>query len=837
MDQLIPGIALSGTRLIGMELDFTGIDERGRVWIPLDAGTHLLYGKNGVGKSTILRALRAALTADESEEALGFAVRLFVAIDDPRPQINLDDFSESDTTEVDVDSSDTESDDQINDHLGIDEHEMDTEDESEHETKETNLVHGLLDYSGLSAQLFQGEWWQSEQFSVQEANKWFDIQETFYPDSLRFEPSLPEWQPAGNIPLPQIRSIWLAYFSHQADCLWDGFPDRNPTGEEIQVRCGAEELTKFLREAAIQSYYCLRPQGSGKWEYSIAVKIESDNTSKLLNLVGTSIDDERSLYYEMRPNLSEPHPATRFVDQTFIDHTMESDFFHNVGPLPALLDWNKPAWFSRYPNDHDCPFLYLSDWQTQPIVTAESIFPSWFGIKKSFSYVSLDSTFDLNNWNTQQIAGSFSKYSTHNWQINISRTLGEVITMFADNSIHVLSSDNKTSTDSVGLDNYQLLLDEIVTSIADLNIGVDALQPVLSNDLGDWLLGSACQLHARDSNTKTWFPISGLSPAQKGILSIAAQLAHAKSIGNFVIATGDEIDSGLHATAVKKLYTYLAKSLDCAYLSSHSPLALSVPHIPRLHVQRGETGNISVKRWIPSSDFGAAAEILGVEKVHLLSAITCWVVVEGEHDKVAMEVLLSSNLTLSSSVGLANVVACRGHQDTAAVLDANLLLTFSDAPIVVVLDAAGKDLDFAELYEKTRLLEIEGLKPDQIIRQLGLENMGGRLRPETRTLLGILNGSIKKRLVSRIRIMALRQPDIIQYLPTSALGLEGTWDSLYTEYKTSGNQGPFKDWLRSTKRAQISVRSIRAGFEDLETIAEDLSAVVSFIVNTTQFED
>lgn len=184
MDQLIPGIALSGTRLIGMELDFTGIDERGRVWIPLDAGTHLLYGKNGVGKSTILRALRAALTADESEDTLGFAVRLFVEIHDLRPQLNLDlDFSESDTTGVDVDSSDTESDDEINDDLGIDEYDMDTEDESEYETKETNLVHGLLDYSGLSARLFQGEWWQSEQFSVQEANKWFDIQETFYPDS------------------------------------------------------------------------------------------------------------------------------------------------------------------------------------------------------------------------------------------------------------------------------------------------------------------------------------------------------------------------------------------------------------------------------------------------------------------------------------------------------------------------------------------------------------------------------------------------------------------------------------------------------------------------------
>jgi len=821
MTQLIPGIALSGTRLIGMELDFTGIDERGRVWIPLDAGTHLLYGKNGVGKSTILRALRAALTADESEETLGFGVRLFVAIDDPRRPIHIKDNAEG------LDSTDSSDDslalDEVDD-LGL-------------LNLEEQLGHEASDYTLLTDALFQGEWWRDEGAALQKSDKLLNVQKTFLDDELRFEPAAIEWQPVGTIPLPQIRALWLAYFRIEADFFWDGFPDRDITGEEIQVRCGAEELTKFLREAATQSYYCLRPQGGGKWACGIAVKIESDNTSRLLELVRICLEDERAIFHQTELGWTEAQIATDLVDQRFIDHAQDSEFYHNVGPLPALLDWQKSGWFSRYPKDYDCPFLYLSDWREQPAVSVESIFPNIFGTKKSFCYLSLDSTFDLDDWNRRRVADSFSPYSKHNWQVNISRTITEYITLFADNSTNVLASNNKTTTDSVGLDNHQLLLDEIVTSIADLSIGIDALQPVLSNDLGDWLSGSACQLHARDSNTKTWFPISGLSPAQKGILSIAAQLVHAKSIGNFVIATGDEIDSGLHATAVKKLYTYLEKSLDCAYLTSHSPLALSVPHIPRLHVQRGETGNISVKRWIPSSDFGAAAAVLGVEKVHLLSAITCWVVVEGEHDKVAMEVLLSSNLTLSSSVGLANVVACRGHQDTAAVLNADLLLTFSDAPIVVVLDAAGKDLDFAALHEKARLLEIEGLKPEQIIRQLGLENMKGRLRPETRTLLAILNGSIRKRVVSRIHTTALRRPDIIQYLPTSAFGLEGTWDSLYTEYKTSSNQGSFKDWLRSTKGAQISVRSIRAGFEDLKTIAEDLSAVVSLIVNTTEFED
>lgn len=828
MDQLIPGIALSGTRLIGMELDFTGIDERGRVWIPLNAGTHLIYGKNGVGKSTILRALRAALTAEESEESLGFAVRLFVAIDDPRPPVHMGvGMDEFDSTEDADDDIDLDQDDGLDDQdFDFESVEENTEDDPSLKILEAELDQRAPDYELLTDALFQGEWWRGECATLQKSDELHEIQEMFLDNNWKFEPAAVEWQPVGSIPLPQIRAAWLAYFWMEAESLWDGFPERDIIGEENQVRCGAEQLTKFLREAALQSYYCLRPQGSGKWECSIAVKIESDNTSKLLKLVTTCIEDERSLYYQMKLGESEPQSPTEYVDKTFIDHTMQTEFFNNVGPLPALLDWNKPAWFSRYHEDYDCPFIYLSDWRSQPVVTADSIFPSYFGIKKSFSYVSLDSTFDLNNWNRKKLTESFSRSSHHSWQVNISRTFTDV-----NNSV------NKTTTESVALANYQLLLDDIVTSLAELNMGFDALRPVLSDNIGDWLAGNASQLHARDSNTKTWFPITGLSPAQKEILSIATQLVDAKSIGDFVIATGDEIDSGLHATGIKKLYSYLERSLDCAYLASHSPLALSVPNIPRLHVQRGEAGNISVKHWTPSNDFAAAAEVLGVEKVHLLSAITCWVVVEGEHDKVAMEVLLSSHLTLSSSVGLANVVACRGHQDTAAVLDANLLLTFSDAPIVVVLDAAGKDLDFAALHEKARLLEIEGIKPEQIIRQLGLESIEDRLRPETRTLLAILNGSIRKRVVSRIRTTALRRPDIIQYLPPAALGLDGTWDNLYTEYKTSRSQNSFKDWLRSTKGAQISVRSIRAGFEDLESIADDLSRIVALIVNTTQFKD
>ena len=83
MSELFPtsGIALKNARLLGVELAFVD-DSRGRVWVPLSPGSHLIYGRNGSGKSTVLRALLAALTGETSEKQLGFQVRLFVEISD-----------------------------------------------------------------------------------------------------------------------------------------------------------------------------------------------------------------------------------------------------------------------------------------------------------------------------------------------------------------------------------------------------------------------------------------------------------------------------------------------------------------------------------------------------------------------------------------------------------------------------------------------------------------------------------------------------------------------------------------------------------------------------------
>ena len=82
----VSGIPLGPIRLIGAEIVF-GSDiagnSRGRVWLPLQASNHLIYGKNGVGKSTVVELLRCALTGEEPLDDA--RVDLFIELDESLP--------------------------------------------------------------------------------------------------------------------------------------------------------------------------------------------------------------------------------------------------------------------------------------------------------------------------------------------------------------------------------------------------------------------------------------------------------------------------------------------------------------------------------------------------------------------------------------------------------------------------------------------------------------------------------------------------------------------------------------------------------------------------------
>ena len=93
------GLITNGVRLIGVEILFPyPQDTRGRIWIPLNNGPHVLYGKNGVGKSTIVSALNSAFSGI-AISGKRITVDLFLEILDDE-EIIIDNSIEDDEVEM-----------------------------------------------------------------------------------------------------------------------------------------------------------------------------------------------------------------------------------------------------------------------------------------------------------------------------------------------------------------------------------------------------------------------------------------------------------------------------------------------------------------------------------------------------------------------------------------------------------------------------------------------------------------------------------------------------------------------------------------------------------------
>ena len=68
---------------LGIEIIFTGEDDpRGSIWIEFSEALSLLYGKNGSGKSTILKAIIAFFEGRSLEES-GILVHGYARLLDP----------------------------------------------------------------------------------------------------------------------------------------------------------------------------------------------------------------------------------------------------------------------------------------------------------------------------------------------------------------------------------------------------------------------------------------------------------------------------------------------------------------------------------------------------------------------------------------------------------------------------------------------------------------------------------------------------------------------------------------------------------------------------------
>jgi hypothetical protein len=413
----------------------------------------------------------------------------------------------------------------------------------------------------------------------------------------------------------------------------------------------------------------------------------------------------------------------------------------------------------------------------------------------------------------------------------MARTVGDELEPEHE-ATFVDKAENKAVFNSPLLQEYQMLLDKVASDAAQFGIAIDGIRCHLNPDIHNWIHGTGCSLEVRSQVTGAWFPITGLSPAQRTILTVLLKVRDARERSHAVICLGDEIDSGLHVSAIRNLYRYLKDESDVSYLSSHSPVVLSLPEHRRLLVSNSRHRPLDICEWRPDSNFTAAAEVLGVDKQHLLSAVTCWVIVEGEHDVAAFSALLNDPTDYTSSI---KILPARGHMNTQNVLNCEAILNYSDAPIVIVLDGAS-EIDFVDVQGKIRDLTRSGVPGRAVIQRVIRPLAKAKLLPETQTLLSVLTNAIGSEKHERLHLIGLKERDIIQYLPPNMLGLNGTWESLFSEFCLAGFDTSFKDWLHRHHKIKISTQLVATWFEKLDRIQPDLAEAVTLIFSLSRGE-
>lgn len=790
--------------LLGLEVNFQYPDDkRGRMWLPFRETMHLLYGKNGVGKSTVIGAVRAALTGLADQRILAPSVRLYARIG-PRGSEVLQFLSSQPTG---VPRSWTIEDDRLYSVIyGLNEEQDDDESDPKSRLEEQDNFDRRLGnfHPGLVRSFALGDWYQISFASFAYEDYQRLLARIGLGDFHLTEEQLIRGSWESDVPtLPTTRAAWLAW------ALNDGL-------SIDETRSGTDLVERAFNEVGLDNLYCLQPIGNDqvgpRWGVSLATDRRSGSgvIGDVINATDAAIDEWRNEYFDAE-GITEP---TDDDVRRWLELSGESDGLNRTGPSPTFVEWDDwGVQFMKLPNP--CPYVCLND----PLGHAAHVDAEDLGLQ--IAMVDLDGEFDVVRWFREAVSRTLRSGS------NVTET---------DSS---REGREGIAVDLTLLSKLDELLQAASADVRTFEVGIGGVRRTTSSSVGDWLDGNGVKLEVLDAPTDTWTDVDRLSPAQSLVLGIVLRVHESRLSAGLditaeeprapIVVLGDEVDSGMHVTLIGRLYGYLQANSRVSFLATHSPSALSLRLPHRVHVRRGAGGRLELAEWSVSSDFTKAAETWGVDRPHLLAAIPGFIVVEGPHDKVALDVLLdSSNVDARSGIR-PSIVPAMGHKGMPGMVEMNVLLGLTDVPIVIVVDN-GRSIDFEKLRTDAMVHRSAVKSPDKVLKALSISTLRDGATPEERTMLELMTLAIQNDLLDRVHVVTLDKPDIIQYVSPKEFNVtDGTWDSLVTEWRKTGNKASFKDWLRAKKDANISTNAVKRAFERLDHLDGSLSGVIARI--------
>jgi hypothetical protein len=770
------GITMPNMRLIGIEIVFPyPQDKRGRVWIPLSVANHLIYGRNGVGKSTIIDCIKAALTGNKPNYP-GVRVDLYVEVfDEPDDSIREQFDSRLDNAS------------QLN--IELEDKNIFWNDPSE--IKQLSLedrrffseFRRALALSEVQNAYMDYETFESEFADLFPDRKSFDINEFVNPE-YRVQCNLATLR----------RSLLLSLYKRDSSEMF-----RDVVDVKLDL------VRNAFREASEQRYYCLSPVGSGRWNIEMAASL-SETTPALNQLISDCMAIRKRVQ----------------VEADWVSKFDEDDFLNDLYPSMTMVDWNMPSTQILGPEAVH-PFVRLSSWDSDMLLLHSKLADKDLPV-----IMDLNSKFDLATWSKVELqrafqAGKAWREDAPTWEVRFSQIVDVVSADDDSGREHLLSESVVESTALVRLDD---LFASISTQIGALDIGLSAVKYELSAAIRDWIDGSPLRVTAQDQTTGVWVQYEELSDAQRYTVGMLIQSGQALQDDYIFVGIADEPDRNLHPTAVRNLFSFIQDRFPLSYIATHSPVALAQRDMARLHAYRDHDGYLHVAKWEPSRNIESSAIELGVDRTHLLSAIGLIIVVEGEHDRVALEALMSGVGHAGSLQTM--VIPMRGHGGVTTIADSFVWLEMTDARIIALTDNA-TSFHLPDLRSQAISLLRSGKSARVVHKEIAATWSPEIKTPEEKSLLDLLLRSVQCGAVERIAAFGLTLGDIIEYVNPQHFGLRHAWSELRNEYENSQHRVSFKKWLSDQYDAKISVKTVREAFENLDYLHADLVGLLGLI--------
>ena len=793
------GLRLEDVEILGVEAIFEGTQaHRGTIWMPIHSGLTALYGRNGAGKTTVLEAVRSALSG--------------VKVRDMRCRVYLRLLA----TDAEMAESEANAERKFQDLLKQWEEEADSSEEQE------TLVIGDRQFPLITGPPARptgkkppfGWYFQKLIAAVPKGCEFFDEERTLYGSG-----EVPGWEhPSPKLSREQIDAEEWADFqlptwvevvrllllgnaamdeAERASWIGDGGSAVNSVNEDVYRLC---------REVEGSGLLCFEANGTldnPKWEMKLAAQVVGDTAGRILLEDSLKVlDDDQQGHTE--PSIAE-HVASK-LEESGLTLSRETVVLASVLGSSLLVERAR-AELSPGTLVQQVPYAALGrEWSS---VTLRSL---------PVMVKSVDSDAECD--------------------VEVSRLLRSAAGLHETGSLLIqyeirpqwpsFEEVTEVQYELPNVDSCNEQLEKIAQKLRGIGVGISGLRVVLNGGIRAALVGGMLTLEVQDSISGTWLATDRLSSAQRSWLAFVLSLNEWKVEAEQTILLADEVDRGAASRAISPMMMLLESLYPSCLFATHSPSALRSGIGRVQHVHRDPQGAVHVSEPSHISDTQTAAEQLGISPGELLTFLQAVVLVEGEHDRIIIQSMLEK---VSPSSGLdTRVVPFRGVDQLVSV-DARLLLEYTDATVVLLVDAS-RQSRIDQALEAARAVSGRK-KTHSILRSVTAPLRQGDASKEELVLAEVIEQALSRGILHRVLVVGLDVPDILEVLDPGEFGLERPWSEYRMEWTAGRKSGAiveeFKSYLRSQHGARINVDAVRMAADRLLLPPRELSKVFETI--------